>query len=261
VLKRVLDFIYPPEMDLINDERGFLGLALGIAQIAAPLIGKLFGGGAPTFEDLTQGTKDTSRHLTNAVQQSDEQRAQARRRNDRVSDLMARNARSVGAFDPTSLGSDFAFLGPITQQFSGADFGAKSRLEQMQRGLQILDRTQQMAQQAASMNLGIDQMLMQAGGAAGQGAGAGVGNAIAALGNQSTLGTGLGGFLSDLGGGAPGGGGDGFMMGPAQAEFPAFGPPSAGGTGSFPINPAPSGGGFDVSPMIQSILSGLGGGG
>lgn len=239
--------------------------ALGIAQLAAPLLGGLFGGGAPTFDDLTQNTRDTSNMLTGAARQSQDLRQGQIDKSQRLRVMDIENARGVGAFDPTSLGaggfgagtgSNFGHLAGIIGQFEDADFGANAIRKSFDREMQILDRVNQMASQAASMNLGIDEMLMQGGQQAGAGVGAGIGGMLGAAGNMAT-GAGFGSPGGALAGLFGGGGGSGVTQAMPTPPLPGMG--GGGGTAqSFPVTPAPSGGGFSISPMIQAILQGIG---
>jgi hypothetical protein len=245
------------------------GIGLGIAQLAAPFLGKIFGGGAPEFGDLTQNTQGTSNMVTDALRQSQDLRGDQISKSRDLEEIDIANARSVGGFDPRLLqqgidadpGNPFAHLAGIAAQFNDADFGAQAIARRIERENQLLALTNQIASLAPSMNLGIDQLLSNAGQQAGEGTGAGIGGLVAGLGNQATLGTGLGGFLSNLG------------QGP-QIDAPGATDPT-GSIGQLPgVTTAPAGGQImqnapgatDVSglvglqqqsPLIQAILQGL----
>lgn len=251
-----------------------LAAALTIGKFALPFLGKLFGGGAPTYDDLTKNTKDTSQMLTGALRQSQDLRGDQIAKSRELQDIDINNARSVGAFDPAAFGASaqadpdnpWAHLSSIGDTFAGADFGAKALGRGFDREQGILQLVNQIAQQAPSMNLGIDNLLMQAGAKSGAGMGTAVGAA----------GTGLLNFLGDKFGGGDSGGGGGPMLGQPSfqdsgpvAEFgpmsaPSAAPPmpssfgvgpaGAGGGGFLP--PGSSGQGFDASALIQSIING-----
>jgi hypothetical protein len=229
--------------------------ALGIGKFVAPFLGSLFGGGAPEFGDLTQNTKDTSNMVTGALRQSQDKRDRAGRMSNKLAKTDRQNARAVGGFDPRMLqaglaadpGNPFAHLTGIAEQFGDVDFGANALRKQFQRESQLIQLSQQIASLAPSMNMGIEQLLANAGGQAGQGMGSAVGGALAGLSNEATLGTGLGGFLSGLGGPQT-------IAAPGAVD-------ASGLMGALPgVLEAAPGQTFDnssvFSPIIQSILQG-----
>jgi len=230
--------------------------ALSIGSKLAPFLGSLFGGGAPEFSDLTQNTQDTSNMLTGAMRQAQDLRGDNIQLSRDLGGIDVANARSVGGFDPRMLqqgidaggGDPFAHLSQIAAQFGDADFGANALRKQFNRENQLIQLTQDIAKLAPSMNLGIDNLLANAGGKAGAGIGSAVGGAIAGLGNEATMGTGLGGFLSSLGG-------EQIVNAPGAQD-------ASGLMGQLPgvIQGAP-GASFDnsssFSPIIQSILQGV----
>lgn len=230
--------------------------ALGIGKIAAPFLGALFGGGAPKFEDLTQNTQDTSNMVTGAMRQAQDLRGSNIERSQKLGGIDRKNARSVGGFDPRMMaqglaadpGNPFAHLTGIAEQFGDVDWGANALRKQFDRENQLIQLTQQIASLAPSMNLGIDQLLANAGAQAGGGWGSAVGGAIAGLGNEATLGTGLGGWLSGLGGeqvlNAPGASDISGLM--SQVPGAITGAPGAGFNNTS-----------TYSPLIQSILQGI----
>lgn len=260
-----------------------MAMALPLIQMALPFIGKLFGGGAPTFDDLTKNTKDTSNMLTGAVRQSQDLRGDQISKSRELQDIDINNARSVGGFDPAALGANFqadpdnpwAHLAGVADQFAGADFGARGLEKGFEREQGILQLVNQLASQAGSMNLGIDNMLMQGGQAAGGGMGTAVGAAGAALpgvigaltgggGGGGTAqgfntgggGSGLGGLLGQLGVAGPAGGGGGGGIMPTSGG-PSFGTGPVGSGGGAGFAPGGGGGGFDASSLIQSIINGV----
>lgn len=259
--------------------------AMGIAQLAAPFLGKLFGGGAPTFDDLGSNTKDTSNMTNNALKQAQDLRGDFISKSRDLEGIDVNNARGIGMFDPSTMGANvaadpdnpWAHLGGFGSQFAGADFGANSIRQSLGREQNAIQMAQQIGALSPSMQLGIEDLLMRGGASAGAGMGQGIGGAIAGLGNQLTTGTGLGALLG--GGGAGGGGGgtaQGFggggiaqLLGGAPGggggnPLAALSQIAGGGGGgpSFGAGPAGAGGGggFDISPMIQGILQQAGGG-
>jgi len=208
VFKRVVNFLFPPELDLLNDEAGFISALLGIGQLAAPFLGKLFGGGAPKERDLPQALQDTSKMTNEALQQAQTLRGDMVFDSQALKDIDIANARSVGAFDPTSFGSQFDFLKPQQEKFANVDFAANPLREYINRQAGIAGLAQQIGQQSSPTQLGIADLLAQGGETAGGGWGAAVGNTLANLMGQQSLGQGI--FAP----GAFGGGGEQVLSGP-----------------------------------------------
>ena len=245
---------------------GFLQQALSVAQLVAPFLGKLFGGGAPQFSDLTPNTQASSALTTDALRQSQDLREGAIADSQALKDIDVANARSIGAFDPTSFGEAFGFLGDQQSQFSDVDFGARGMGAGIDRTLQIAQLAQQIGAMAPSLNLGIDNLLAQSGAQAGGGFGAAIGNTLAGLGNQQAMGTGLfsggGGQVQPLlGGEQPFAGDAGPSVDFSGAPQPSGLPPalSQGGGGTaqaLGLGPPQGGGGFDANILQQIISSG-----
>jgi len=230
--------------------------ALGIGKFVAPFLGSLFGGSAPEFSDLTQNTQDTSHMVTGALRQAQDLRGNNVERSQKLGQMDKKNARSVGGFDPRMLqqglaadpGNPFAHLTGIAEQFGDVDWGANALRKQFDRENQLIQLTQSIGSLAPSMNLGIDQLLMNAGQQAGQGLGGAIGNTFAGLANEATLGTGLGGWLSGLGGeqvvNAPGASNISGLMGQVPGAIQGAPGATFDNTSTY-------------SPIIQSILNGV----
>ena len=242
---------------------GFLGAALGIGKLLAPFLGSLFGGGAPEFSDLTQNTQDTSNLTTDALRQSQDLRNDFITGSQNLQNIDVENARSIGAFDPSSFGGGFDFLKGQQSQFDDVDFGARGFRSGLDRTLQIAQLAQQLGGMAPSMNLGIDNLLAQSGAQAGGGIGGAVGGAVSMLGSM---------FGNDgLGNSAPGPGGPilggDFNTGDVETKFDTAPPSSVpdlaamfggGGTGQALGLGAPQGGGGFDSNILQQIIAGGG---
>jgi hypothetical protein len=252
---------------------GFLGTALGIAQLAAPFLGKIFGGG-PSVSDLPPNLQGASQLTIDALRQSQELRGGQIDLAQQIQERDSANARSIGFFDPTSLGPEFSFLQAQQDQFKDVDLSAKSIKDLFDRKLQITQLAQQIGSQSPNLELGIAQLLGQAAQASGGGMGGAVGGLIGMLGSglaQNKAAGGGGGILDVLnqigGGGIPDLPGGLIQGASGGAQAP---PPSSGGTGQAFLPPdafGGQGGGFSndtlsalmqdptFSALIQNIIN------
>jgi hypothetical protein len=108
--------------------------------------------------------------------------------NQRLTNMDLANRRAVGAFDPTSFGSQFDFLVPQQGQFAGADFGAGALADSFDRRNQIIAASNAIAGLGPSVLAGNNALLSQGGG---NPAVQGALGAVSELGNQQQLGSGL----------------------------------------------------------------------
>ena len=220
---------------------GFIAELLGGLQIAAPFLGKLFGGGAPTFKDLPKNLQGASQMTVDALRQSQELRGGQINLAQQIQERDSENARKIGFFDPTSLGPEFNFLKKQQRQFKGVDLSAKSIKDLFDRKQQITQLAQQIGQQSPQLELGIANLLAQAAQTTGGGLGGAIGGVAGLLSSglaQSKAGGGGGGILDILkgiGGGFAGGpqgaSGEQFLDLPGAQQF---NPQGGGGFGDAP---------------------------
>jgi hypothetical protein len=224
---------------------GFGSALLGALPGAIGAAASLFQGGG-SVEDLPPQLLDMMNLQANAGRQAEALRGDTLGDIRTLRDIEHQNALAVGAFDPTTLGPQFSFLGPTVDQFSGVNRRAGSIRNALNPTMQLIQLAQQ-AMGGGGTALGASGQINAASLAAGQGAGQGTSNFLATLLGQQLLnqqGQGDAGFSP-----APILGPADFTDDPAEAEFPGFtAPPSA--------PPIAGGQVAGVSPFIDILQQG-----
>jgi len=154
-------------------------LLAGAAPGAVSLIGSLLGG-APSFDDLPAPLKDMVIRQSQASQRAESTIEDQRRDIDRAKQIDTANLRSIGAFDPTSLGPEFGFLQDTVNQFSDVDRSALP----LRRKLDDLARLNQQNLSLAGQGgtaLGANQQLLGAQSQFAQGVGGGASGILQAI--------------------------------------------------------------------------------
>jgi hypothetical protein len=219
--------------------QSLLGAAPGLI---GSLAGLFQGGGG--VEDLPPQLRDIMNLQVGAGQQAQDLRGDSLTDIRNLRDMEAHNARQVGAFDPTSLGPQFSFLGPTVDQFSGVNRDAASLRNSIGPTMQLIQLAQQ-AMGGGGTALGASGQINQASLAAGQGAGTGMSDFLAtALGQRLLQQQQLPQVAP-----APGGPTQAPFIDPVEAEFPTFGAPAGGP----PITGGPT---SALNPFISLLQQG-----